>query len=70
MIYHGDAKKYIQETPKVLREIWRYREDIFRSSIKELDGNISGIYLTGAGSSFHLALPATGFKTAILQREM
>ena len=70
MIYHGDAKKYIQETPKVLREIWRYREDIFRSSIKVLDGNISGIYLTGAGSSFHAAVAATDFIREILQREV
>lgn len=70
MIYHGDAMKYIQETPKALREIWRYREDIFRGGIKVLDGNISGIYLVGAGSSYHAAVAAVDFMREILRREV
>lgn len=70
MIYHGDAMKYIQETPKVLREIWRYREAIFRNSIKVLDGNVNGIYLTGAGSSYHAAVAAVDFLREVLHREV
>lgn len=70
MIYHGDAMKYIQETPKVLREIWRRRDDIFRKSIRVLDGNAGGIYLMGAGSSYHAAIAAVDFMREVLHREI
>lgn len=70
MIYHGDAMKYIQETPKVLREIWRRRDDIFRKSVRVLDGNAGGIYLMGAGSSYHAAVAAVDFMREILHREI
>lgn len=70
MIYHEDAMKYILETPKVLREIWRNRENIFRESIRALDGNTDSIYLTGAGSSYHAAVAAVDFMREILNREI
>lgn len=70
MVYYGDAMKYIQETPKVCQEIWRYREDIFRKSIKVLDGNINAIYMTGVGSSYHAAVAAVDFMRDILHREV
>lgn len=70
MIYHGDAMKYILETPKVLREIWRNRETIFRDSIRILEENTDTIYLTGAGSSYHAAVAAVDFLRELLHREV
>ncbi|MGN6713162.1 SIS domain-containing protein [Anaerocolumna jejuensis] len=56
MRYYGDAIKYIYETPGILKNIWMNRHEILKSSMELLKKKeITEIYITGSGSSYHSA---------------
>lgn len=62
MIYHGDAYEYVVETPLVLQKILNGQKDILGECDKYLkDKQITEIYLTGSGSSYHSALVSAKF---------
>lgn len=67
MIYHGDAIQYIYDTPGILEKILMQREVILKDCIRLLKTkNITEIYLTGSGSSYHAAVAAKSFLQKIL----
>ena len=48
MIYHGDAYQYILQTPDILLEIFRKKEDILKDSIELVKKHkIEEIFLSG-----------------------
>lgn len=67
MIYHGDALKYIYDTPEILLKILQDEKNIFEESRKYISGkSISQIYLMGSGSSYNAAETAACFGQKIL----
>lgn len=59
MIYHGDALNYIYETPAVLRNIVKKRDDML-ADVRRLtkDAGTSRLVLLGTGSSYNAAYAA------------
>lgn len=62
MIYHGDAYKYILQTPEILMDIFRKRKEILKESMKLGEKHkIREIFLSGSGSSYNATLAAATF---------
>ena len=62
MIYHGDAYQYILQTPDILLEIFRKKEEILKDSIELVKKHkIDEIFLSGSGSSYNATLAAATF---------
>ena len=62
MIYQGDAKEYIYDTPGILCKILKNEQAILEESMGFLKKRkISEIWLTGSGSSYNAAASAAAF---------
>ena len=67
MIYQGNAIEYIYETPDILRHIWENRRGILKEGILLLkEKQMTDLYITGSGSSFHSAIAGQLFLQKIL----
>lgn len=62
MIYQGDAKEYIYNTPGILSEILKNEDAILKESIGFLKKRkISEVWITGSGSSYNAAASIAAF---------
>ena len=62
MIYQGDAKEYIYDTPGILCKILKNEQAILEESMGFLKKRkISEIWITGSGSSYNAAASVAAF---------
>ena len=67
MIYHGDALKYIYETPEILKAILNDHREILEICARMMNGKMPDeILLTGSGSSYNAAVGAAVFAKKLL----
>lgn len=67
MIYQGDSLQYILQTPHILSDILSRQKSIFSESCDALVGKeMTELYVTGSGSSYHSAVSSARFLQKIL----